>query len=58
VIGGGIAQAGDLLFDPIRRTVEVNALYAPLQVCEVVPAELGDDAGVLGGAALALKHVG
>ncbi len=57
VIGGGIAQAGDLLFDPIRRTVEVNALYQALQVCEVLPAQLGDDAGVLGGAGLALQEM-
>jgi len=57
VIGGGIAQAGDLLFNPIRRTVEVNALYAPLQVCEILPAQLGDDAGVLGGAAMVLQRM-
>lgn len=57
VIGGGIAQAGELLFGPIRRTVEVNALYAALQVCEVIPAKLGDDAGVLGGAALVLQRM-
>ncbi len=55
VIGGGIAQAGDLLFDPIRTTVEVNALYQQLQACEVVPAQLGDNAGVLGGAAMVLQ---
>lgn len=57
VIGGGIAQAGDLLFSPIRRSVEVNALYAPLQVCEILPAQLGDDAGVLGGAAMVLQRM-
>ncbi len=57
VIGGGIAQAGDLLFDPIRKTVEVNALYEALRVCEVLPAQLGDDAGVLGGAALVLQQM-
>lgn len=58
IIGGGIAQAGDLLFNPIRRTVEVNALYEALQVCQILPAALGDDAGVLGGAALALQSLG
>lgn len=57
VIGGGIAQAGDLLFSPIRRSVEVNALYAPLQVCEILAAQLGDDAGVLGGAAMVLQRM-
>ncbi|MGQ9454864.1 MAG: ROK family protein [Armatimonadota bacterium] len=58
IIGGGIARAGDLLFNPIRRTVEVNALYEALQVCQILPATLGDDAGVLGGAALALQSLG
>lgn len=58
VIGGGIAQAGDLIFDPIRNSVEVNALYAPLQAVEIVPAQLGDDAGVLGGGAMALQRIG
>lgn len=57
VIGGGISQAGDLLFDSIRSTVEVNALHYPLQFCAIVPAKLGDDAGVFGAAALALGRV-
>ncbi len=56
VIGGGIAQAGELLFGPIKTTVQVNALQAPLSVCEIVKASLGDDAGVLGGAAMALQR--
>ena len=57
VIGGGIAQAGELLFGPIRRTVEVNALYTALQAVKILPAELGDDAGVLGGAAMVLQRI-
>ncbi len=57
VIGGGIAQAGELLFGPIRRTIEVNALYPALQVCQILPADLGDDAGVLGGAAMVLQEM-
>ena len=57
VIGGGISQAGDLIFEPIRRTVEVNALYEPLQAVEILPAALGDDAGVLGGAAIVLQKM-
>ncbi len=57
VIGGGIAQAGELLFGPIRRTIEVNALYPALQACQILPADLGDDAGVLGGAAMVLQKM-
>jgi len=56
VIGGGVAQAGELLFDAIRRTAEVNAIYTALRACEILPAALGDDAGVLGGAALAMRR--
>lgn len=55
VIGGGIAQAGELIFAPMMRTVRVNALCTAMQACEVVPAQLGDDAGVLGAAAIALE---
>lgn len=57
VIGGGIAQAGKLIFDPIMRTVRVNALAAPLEAVEILPAELGDDAGVLGGAAMVIQRM-
>lgn len=57
VVGGGIAQAGELLFGPLRRTIEVNALYPALQACSILPADLGDDAGVLGGAAMVLKKM-
>ena len=57
IIGGGIAQAGDLLFDPIRRSVAIHALAVPLQACEILPAALGDDAGVLGAAAIVLSKM-
>ncbi len=58
VIGGGIAQAGPVLWDPIMRTVRANALKEALEVCQVVPAALGDDAGVLGGVVLVLEEMG
>ena len=52
VIGGGIAQAGDLLLDPIIRTASVNAVGNLFNKCRIVPAELGDNAGIMGGVAL------
>ncbi len=58
VIGGGISQAGPVLWDPIMRTVRANALMEALEVCRVVPAALGDDAGVLGGVVLVLQEMG
>jgi glucokinase len=53
VIGGGVSFAGDLLFEPIRQTVAERAPLVFRQGVEIVPAALGDDAGLLGAAALA-----
>ena len=49
VIGGGLTRAGPLLLDPVRQIVAARALDPAV---EVVPAALGDEVGVLGGAAL------
>ncbi|MHB1001519.1 MAG: ROK family protein [Armatimonadota bacterium] len=57
VIGGGISQAGPVLWDPIMRTINANALTEALEVCKVVPAELGDDAGIMGGVVLVLQEL-
>jgi glucokinase len=57
VIGGGIAQAGELLMEPIRRTAYACAIRSLSRSCQIVPADLGDNAGVLGGAALVLQEV-
>ncbi len=48
IIGGGVAQAGDLLLDPIRRTIQERVHVMPVEEVEVVPSELGDNAGVIG----------
>ena len=53
ILGGGVAKAGDILFDSVR---EVFAKYTPERaVVDVVPAELGNDAGVVGAAGLHLR---
>lgn len=57
VIGGGISQAGAVLWDPIMRTVRANALREALEVCQVVPAALGDNAGIMGGVVLVLEEI-
>lgn len=54
VVGGGVAQAGDLILEPIRRSARANAIKTMIDVCPIVPAELGDDAGIYGGASLVL----
>ena len=55
VVGGGIAQAGDIILDPIRRTVTATAIRSLVKSCRIVPAELGDNAGIFGGAAIILQ---
>jgi glucokinase len=52
VIGGGVIAAGDLLLEPARAELRARALK-PMNRTPVVPAELGQDAGMIGAAALA-----
>ena len=52
VIGGGVIAAGDLLLEPARRGAAGRALR-PMNRIPVVPAELGQDAGMIGAAAMA-----
>lgn len=53
VIGGGVAQSGALLFDPLRAALSRYAGLAFLARLRVVPAQLGGDAGLVGAAVLA-----
>ena len=48
IIGAGIGQAGELLLDPIRRTIHERVHVMPVEQVEVVPSQLGDNAGVIG----------
>ncbi|MFI5509203.1 ROK family protein [Mycobacterium sp. NPDC051804] len=52
VIGGGVAKAGALLFDPLRAALDTYAGLDFIRDLRVVPAELGGDAGLVGAAAL------
>lgn len=58
IVGGGIAQAGDALWGPLLRTVDALALTGSKEIVRVVPADLGDDAGILGGVSLVLHEGG
>lgn len=57
VIGGGIEKAGELILDPIRRTVRKLAFEEPAAKVRVIPSVLGDEAVVLGAASLVLREV-
>jgi glucokinase len=52
VIGGGVIAAGELLLEPARSELQARAL-PPMNRTPVVAAELGEDAGMIGAAAMA-----
>jgi glucokinase len=52
VVGGGVIRAGDLLLDPVRKEVRERALR-PMNETPILEATLGNDAGMIGAAALA-----
>jgi glucokinase len=54
VVGGGVAKAGPLVFEPIKRTISERTSGVYHEHLEVVPAELGNDGGIIGSAALAI----
>ena len=54
-IGGGLSQAGSLLFDPLRGGAAVRTPGSAFaRQVRVVPAALGQSAGLVGAAALVL----
>ncbi|MEV5576250.1 ROK family protein [Spirillospora sp. NPDC052269] len=54
-IGGGISQAGALLFDPLEETLRTYARMDYARRVSVVPAALGQTAGLVGAAALVVE---
>lgn len=55
VVGGGVSHAGELLFAPLREAYRTYALPTVAKR-PVVPAELGNDAGLIGAARLAMQQ--
>lgn len=56
VVGGGVANAGDLILDPARESLNRVAFAVSRETIEVVPAVLGEQAGLVGAARLAMKE--
>jgi glucokinase len=50
VVGGGVAEAKDLLLRPLRASIEARARVAPLDRITFTPAVLGAHAGAIGAA--------
>ena len=52
IIGGGVAGAGDILFTPLKETLKKRSMKIAGDTVEVVPAQLGNTAGVIGASLL------
>ena len=52
VIGGGVADAGDILLEPLRKTLKSRTMPIQGGAVEVVPAQLGNTAGIIGSSLL------
>lgn len=58
IIGGGIARAGDLLFQPLTAHLFAQLSGPFKDHLMVIPARFGNEAGIIGAAALALESAG
>ena len=57
IIGGGVADLGELLLEPIRASWREH-IFGPATGTPIVRAELGYDAGVIGAAAVVMDGAG
>jgi Transcriptional regulator/sugar kinase len=55
-LGGGVSLAGEFLFEPIRELVKKKSFFKIYH--EIVPAQLGNTAGIIGAAMLARNEEG
>ncbi len=57
ILGGGLLGRAPTLYQLVETALLIVAPVATLEALEIVPAELGDDAGLVGAAHLAAAHV-
>ena len=53
VLGGGVMAAGELILKPLREQTKKATMAPSFDCCQIVPAKLGQDAGIIGAALLA-----
>lgn len=55
VIGGGVAKAGPVVFAPLKAKMAAQLAQSFRSKLKIVPAKFGNDAGIIGSAAVALS---
>jgi glucokinase len=56
VVAGGVTQAGEALFDPLRAEVRRRAFKPAVDACRIVPGQLAGTAGAVGAVATFLQQ--
>jgi len=56
VLGGGVMSAGRIIIDTVKKYLPRYSMPQILEKCAIVAAELGEDAGVIGAAAMAFEE--
>jgi glucokinase len=56
VIGGGMIKAGEVIMKPVRREVKKRIFDRLSESLRIVPARLGNDAGMIGAAGLVIER--
>jgi glucokinase len=56
IIGGGVAKAGDLLFEPLRRYLKAQTYGPHYEKLRILPAQFSNEAGIIGAARMALEE--
>ena len=57
IIGGGLAEIGELLLEPAKEIVKQRAFGISAQSVKIVTAGLGNEAGIHGAAVYANEHL-
>ncbi|NWK55423.1 ROK family protein [Verrucomicrobiaceae bacterium N1E253] len=56
IIGGGVAKAGALIFDPLETFIRTQLSTAFYSHLKIFPAHFSNDAGIIGAATLGLEN--
>ncbi len=56
IIGGGVAQAGDLLYTPLQASLKQQLFPVHYQALNILPAHFGPDAGLIGAGLMASDY--
>lgn len=57
ILGGGVMKSYDLFLDKVKEVVKSRALKPLWEVCEILPAALGDNVGIYGACAVVLTNI-